>query len=94
MRDHVSVPICMCCSNNWYNQNLTAKGDGYDYGGHAAACKAQTAGILTGCCLAQDDTLRLLDTTLEVPILGWLIGDESSMVGCCHYFNAACVPLK
>ena len=28
----------------------------------------------------QDDTLRLLDSTLELPILGWIIGDESSMV--------------
>ena len=28
----------------------------------------------------QDDTLRLLDSTRELPILGWIIGDESSMV--------------
>lgn len=28
----------------------------------------------------QDDTLRLLDSTHELPILGCIIGDESSMV--------------
>lgn len=32
------------------------------------------------CTGSQDDTLRLLDTTLELPILGYIIGDESSFV--------------
>ncbi|CAK0739116.1 hypothetical protein CVIRNUC_001138 [Coccomyxa viridis] len=30
--------------------------------------------------IRQDDTLRLLDSTHELPILGWIIGDESSMI--------------